>query len=269
MPRGLCFDRNHGHDSSHLQSAFTGMHKRDLQPELMDDPALDREQHLMALRGLARLNRLSPTATPFVRGINQLVDAHGERSGVVPRKLHVLDLATGSADLPIALYGARRRLRVSELHLAGADISPTALDAARLRADRHGVALETMQLDLITRPIPSGFDVITCSLFLHHLDDEQIVSLLSRASQAAALGIVFSDLVRSRVNLGLVAAASRLVSRSRIVHTDAVRSIRAALTRAELAGLADRAKLGGFALQSAGLCRMMLIWPRPSDADCA
>ena len=38
---------------------FGGLKQRHLVPELMDDPALNEFEHIRALRGLERLNRIS------------------------------------------------------------------------------------------------------------------------------------------------------------------------------------------------------------------
>jgi hypothetical protein len=51
------------------------------------------------------------------------------------------------------------------------------------------------------------------------------------------------------------------------VRVDAVRSIRAALTRDELDGLARRAGLSGHVIERGGLCRMLLRWERPVAPD--
>jgi hypothetical protein len=61
------------------------------------------------------------------------------------------------------------------------------------------------------------------------------------------------------VNLGMVALASRLVTRSPVVHTDAVLSVRAAFTKPELLSLAERAGMPSASLWLGGFGRTMLV----------
>jgi hypothetical protein len=55
------------------------------------------------------------------------------------------------------------------------------------------------------------------------------------------VAILICDLDRSRLNLAMVALASRLVTGSEVVHHDAVASVRNAYTRQEFSALAERA----------------------------
>jgi 2-polyprenyl-3-methyl-5-hydroxy-6-metoxy-1,4-benzoquinol methylase len=229
---------------------------RHVQPELMDDPALDPDVHDGALRGLRRLNRISGSADIVWSALRDLALA-------TPEGLRVLDVATGGADLPVALHRRAQRLGIP-LQVDGCDLSPVALAHARARVDA-AVGADTVglfRLDALRDPIPAGYDVVTCSLFIHHLTDEDAVNLLRRMAEAARRRVVVNDLVRSRASLALVAAAARLVSRSRVVHVDAVRSVRAALTAAELRALADRAGLADVTVAPRFPCRMVLTGSR-------
>ena len=68
--------------------------RRECIPELMDDPALDPAEHRRALAGLARLNRVSDSPGVLWPAVRELA-----RGGPV----RVLDVATGSGDVPRAL----------------------------------------------------------------------------------------------------------------------------------------------------------------------
>ena len=71
----------------------------------------------------------------------------------------------------------------------------------------------------------SGYDVVTCSLFLHHLDDEQAVAFLRWAAATAAHQVLVNDLERSGLGLALAHVAVRLLTTSDVVHTDGPRSV--------------------------------------------
>jgi hypothetical protein len=229
------------------------MMRRVLGPELMDDPALDPRRHGAALVGLARLNRLSQSPSilwPLVRRAGE------ERGG----RVSLLDIATGSGDVPIALVARARRAGI-DLALSVCDVSETALGAARVRAARAGVHLDAWRQDAVTEPFDRRFDVVTSSLFLHHLNEEYSVAFLRNASAAAGLLLV-SDLRRDALGLGLAWGCSRLATRSRVVHADAVKSVCAAYTPAEAVVLAERAGLSGATVQRCWPRRMLLSWRR-------
>lgn len=203
-------------------------------PELMDDPQLPEDDHREALAGLARLNRISGVAGPLYSRLAQYAKQIGDRP------LKVLDVASGSGDVPIrwALRGKRSGV---PLQITTTDVSECAVEATRSRARRLGVEIGTLRRDCLCEGLPQGFDVVTCSLFMHHLDDAQAARLLQSMHAAADVAVLVCDLERSRLNLAMVVGASRMVSRSPIVHHDALASIRGAYTRREFSELAERA----------------------------
>jgi len=223
----------------------------------MDDPSLDRGAHERALAGLARLNRASGAWRPAWRVLRRISGA------VADRPIRLLDVATGGADTLAALLrrAARAGLRVDAV---ACDKSPTALEVARSRLDRWGLEATLLQLDVLRDPLPHSFDLALCSLFLHHLDDADACALLVSLDRAARVSLV-NDLRRSPWSLLLVGAASRLLTRSSIVHVDALLSVRAAFTPAELALLARKAGLDDFLVRRAGPARMLLLWPTRLD----
>ncbi|GAB4384186.1 MAG: class I SAM-dependent methyltransferase [Phycisphaerales bacterium] len=231
------------------------MSSRTVQPEVMDDPFLDAAEHAAALAGLARLNRLSRAAAnlwPYIR-------REAERAG---RPLRVLDVATGSADVPVALALRARRAHI-QLELHACDVSPRALRIAQTRAERAGVPISTFVSDLQASDRLGAFDVVTCSLFLHHLPHDAAVQALHTMADATGRLLLVSDLRRSRTGLILAWTASRCLTRSRVVHTDAVRSVQAAWTMREMRAMAQAAGLDDATVEPTWPQRMLLRWRRP------
>jgi SAM-dependent methyltransferase len=220
-------------------------------PELMDDPALDPGEHRHALAGLARLNRVSGSAGVLWPAVRDLARE-------LKRAVRVLDVATGSGDVPAGLLDRAGREGI-ELEVAGCDISPTAISAAAAavpgaRFFRH---------DALRDPLPAGFDAVTCSLFLHHLSSDDAVSLLARMKAATGRLVLVNDLARSRVNFLGVWAACRLLTASRVVRFDGPASVRSAFTPAEALALAERAGLHGATVKARFPARFLLTWRRP------
>jgi 2-polyprenyl-3-methyl-5-hydroxy-6-metoxy-1,4-benzoquinol methylase len=232
------------------------MNKRQLDPEEMDDDGLPPEAHAQALAGLARLNRLSFGSS----SIWSALQAAGAFAVGNSRPIRVLDVATGGGDGPVALGLRARRLGIP-MEIIGVDRSPFALSTARELADRYGISARWVCLDVTRDPIPAA-DWITSSLFLHHLTDAQVVSLLRAMANIAAHGIIINDLERSALNRGLVWLGARLVSRSPVVHRDSDRSVRAGFTLREAADLAEAAGLSDMRFERRFPCRFQWIWTK-------
>lgn len=209
------------------------MFQRDLQPERMDDPTLPAQDHIEALIGLSRINRLTSVSRPIYRRLRRYAQA-------TQRPLRVLDVATGSGDLPID-WARRARADGLNIEITAIDISDVALDFARQRAADAGVQIRFECRDCLQSRLPSGFDIVTCNLFIHHLERNAITRLLQAMRSAADHAVLVCDLERSRINLAAVWLAAHAVTRSPVVHQDAMLSVRAALTRTEFRELASQA----------------------------
>jgi len=208
--------------------------KRNLQPEMMDDPNLPRDEHLLALRGLARLNRCSGVASVLYRRIRRLAMSRHNRS------LTLLDIASGAGDVPLAWANWARK-EGWNLQLTLLDNRSLAVEEQQRRAHESNLNVLSLQHDCLNTPLPSGFDVVTCSLFMHHLENHQAGQLLQSMQAASEGSVLVCDLERSVSNLAMASLASWLLSRSKVVHSDADLSVRAAFTMNEFEQLSREA----------------------------
>jgi 2-polyprenyl-3-methyl-5-hydroxy-6-metoxy-1,4-benzoquinol methylase len=225
-------------------------------PEIMDQPDLSPERHRRALHGLARINFWSGSARILWPGLRDLARQ------LAPRPPRVLDLATGGGDVSLRLWKRARRAGVP-LTLEGCDISPVAIDHARAAAAAAGADVRFFRHDALTGPPLSGYDAVTCSLFLHHLDDDEACALLRRMAETAGRLVLVNDLTRSLAGLVLAHVGTRLLTLSDVVHTDGPRSVEAAFTPKEALALAERAGLRGATVARRWPCRWLLTWSRP------
>jgi 2-polyprenyl-3-methyl-5-hydroxy-6-metoxy-1,4-benzoquinol methylase len=227
----------------------TSLRQRRLEPELMDDPALDPAEHARALNGLRRLNQLGRAAAILWPAI------HEELRATPGEPLQILDLATGSGDIPRAL--ARRG--GNRLRLTGVDISPGAVSQANLAAPPNVRFLAADLFDPAAAGQIPPADIVICSLFLHHLAEPQILDLLRRMKRLARRRVIVSDLERSPLAWWGVWLAARAVSRSPVVHVDSALSVGAGFRREELADLFARAGLAN--------ARVRRVFPFRLNAD--
>src|SRR5262245_12777065 len=195
---------------------LTGLRARDRIPELMDDPALDPGEHRRALAALTRLNY-------FSNSVGVLWPSLAKLARELKRPVHVLDVATGSGDLPRKLLSRAKRASIA-MEISACDLSSTAI----AEATREPSGVQFFVHDALHNPLPTGFDAVTCSLFLHHLSEDEAIALLTNMEKATRHLLLVNDLSRSRFNYCGVWLACHLLTRSRIVRFDGPASVRSA-----------------------------------------
>lgn len=210
--------------------------QRDRQPELMDDPGLAVGSHRAALEGLGRVNYLSRADAVLWRTLHGVAPSSPEQS------LRILDIASGGGDSAIRLAQRFQRAGVS-VEIEGCDISETAIEYAREQAAKRGVTnVSFTRRDVLTEPFPEkSWDVVMCSLFLHHLSAEDGLALLKTMRQAASQLVLVDDLRRTRIGYWLAWLGCRVLTRSPIVHVDGPLSVAGAFTSQEAIEMARRA----------------------------
>ncbi len=233
------------------------LRQRDLQPEVMDRPDLEVGRHRHALDALALVNTLSQSGKIVYRPIK----AWARRQGI--KTFRMLDVACGGGD--VALDVQRRACR-DALHadVVGYDRSPTAVERARERAFRTPTNCRTeasfVEQDIL-KPLPKrAFDVVYCSLFLHHLDEVQAVELLKNMASATKHLLVVNDLVRSRLGYLAAKTVCNAVSKSDILRSDGPQSVAGAFRTEEVRRLADRAGLHNAVIRRTWPFRFFLTW---------
>jgi SAM-dependent methyltransferase len=232
------------------------VHTRRREPELMDQPGLDEDRHIAALRGLERINRWSGSAAILWPAIR--MQAFLAR----PSVLRVLDVASGAGDVAIRLWQWARAAQLL-LDVAGCDCSRTALAHARRVASAQQADVHFFEWDALTGSLPEGYDVVASSLFLHHLDEEAAVGLLRRMAAAARRLVLVNDLRRTTAGLLLAYVGTRMLSASPVVHRDGPLSVAAAFTPNELRALAKQAGLAGAVVTRRWPARILLSWTNP------
>ena len=235
--------------------SFLATKQRFREPEIMDDPVLDGSRHAVALRGLSRLNYLSRSAQILWSPLTVLARQLGRR------QLRVLDVATGAGDVPVRLWHIAQRAGI-DLEILGLDVSPRAVEFAAARAAAEKAAINFRVLDVLAGPLPDGFDVVTSSLFLHHLAEKQGVLLLQAMANATKHIVLVNDLRRSATGLALAHLAAWTLGGSDVVRVDGARSVRAAFRVCEAAALAQAAGLKGTIVEPCWPFRFLLTWQR-------
>lgn len=233
--------------------------KRNRQPEMMDSPDIPATRLIATLDGLSLVNALTFSLRIVWPDVKATVARYPSRP------IRVLDVACGSGDVLIRLYRRAKRLQLP-VEFAGCDISPVALGHARRSVELDGAAIHFFQHDATRDPIPNGYDMIMCSLFLHHLDEPDAVAFLREAAERAQDRLIVHDLVRSSLSHWFARIGTRLLFLNDICRSDGERSVEGAFTRAEAAALADAAGLTGADVVARLPFRYLIRWVRPRAA---
>ena len=221
----------------------------------MDQPGLDEVTHRRALRSLQRINSFSRSSHLLWPSIAQVIRCNSDRP------VTVLDVACGAGDVCVALQAMAAK-RGIVLDVTGCDVSPIAVKHCRELADKRCVSVQFHQRDAIQDGIPGSYDVVTCSLFLHHLEEEAAVGLLRQMAAACNHLVLINDLIRSRLGYQLARFGCRLLSRSEIVHVDGPRSVAGAFTCEEALRLAQQAGMTGVSISKHWPQRFLMRWAK-------
>jgi 2-polyprenyl-3-methyl-5-hydroxy-6-metoxy-1,4-benzoquinol methylase len=153
--------------------------------------------------------------------------------------ISILDVATGSADIPLAVVHRSRHM-AKPVHIVATDVQPEIVAVARRLTAASDIIVE--QADMRALPyVDAAFDIVTMSLALHHLDTEHAVQALAEMRRVGRRMLVVNDLERSRAGLVGAWLFSRAMTRNRLTRNDAPLSVRRAYTCGEALALARSA----------------------------
>ncbi|MCI0348652.1 MAG: methyltransferase domain-containing protein [Acidobacteriales bacterium] len=193
--------------------------RRTVIPELLDSDSGSPQEVKASLADLRFANRWFGGVSTTCRLLEHVAHKLGAR------QLHVLDVGAGTGYVAAA---AAERMRQQ-----GIDVSFVLLDraASHLNGNFPAVAGDALALPFAD----DSFDLVTCSLFVHHLEPDEIRRFVGDALRVARVAVLINDVRRSPVHLALVYAALPLFSR--LTRHDAPASVRRAYTAAELSDI--------------------------------
>lgn len=209
--------------------------------ELIDRPDVDPAELRQEMATLENANRWLGAHVLMLESVRRLLGSHP------PATLRVLDLGTGLADIPRALVTWARQNGLP-IAVTAVDRNPIILEFARA-ACRDWPEISLERHDLRTLPYaPDSFDVVLCSLALHHFSAADTAAILRRMRELARCGYIASDLRRNRLAIATTWLVTLLLFHRRAFRRDAVQSCRAAFTVHELQAIAQEAGLGNFSI---------------------
>jgi 2-polyprenyl-3-methyl-5-hydroxy-6-metoxy-1,4-benzoquinol methylase len=172
----------------------------------------------------------------------------------------VLDIASGGGDVPFGLWKLAKTKGI-DISILGLDVSATACTYATERCRVAGGSIVFEQCDVVRNPVPKGFDVAMCSLFLHHLTFDEAADVLKKMAEAGRL-LLANDLNRSAMGYLLAQLACRVLTGSPVVRYDGPQSVANAFTVSEMRDICASTGLTGVRIYRSWPCRFMVVRER-------
>jgi len=156
-------------------------------PELMDGDC-SYDEFRDCLRSLEKVNRWLLGYRPTLAWLERL--PHGLREPI-----HIVDVGCGGGDLLRQIAGWARKRGIA-VTLTGIDLNPYAARAAKeFSLKEPGITWITG--DAMVYQPETPVDLVVSSLMTHHLEDDEIVTLLQWMEAIARMGWFINDLERS------------------------------------------------------------------------
>jgi hypothetical protein len=228
---------------------------------------------------IARVNRYLGGTRAVLRALDPLMrDLGASGRGVAEAPggaVRILDLATGSADIPRAIVRAARRGRWGNPHgasgfrveIVAADNHPKVLGLARRLSEAYP-EIVVVEADAFALPFADGaFDIALCSMAFHHFGEGNCIDVLRAMDRVSRAGFVVNDLVRDRVACGLIWTLTRLAGANRLTRHDAPLSVLRAFTIDEYVGMVRAAGISGCEVRTAPFYRAVIVRSRLRAGD--
>jgi 2-polyprenyl-3-methyl-5-hydroxy-6-metoxy-1,4-benzoquinol methylase len=210
------------------------------------------EEVRKALLDLRRFNRFFGSKRHLLEALKKEVSGRGLT------QFSVLDIASGSCDLPMAIldWARQRRLkaRVFALEYQHRHLSLFLEELAEY-SGLHPFCADVFRVPLMGQT----FDFVTCCHFLHHLTEGQTVELLSSMSRWARGAMIVSDLERQSLPYYFFRIFSRLLSTCPVSRNDGLASIRQSFRKQEVERMAGQAGLETFTVEQMWPFRLLLV----------
>lgn len=168
----------------------------------------------------------------------------------------VLDFCTGGGDLPRAMVDWAHTHDIT-LRIDAVDASEAAIEIARA-ASRDYPEITFVRGDVLKYETKETYDLVICSLALHHFGEDDAVEVLRRCRDFSHRYVLVSDLERGPLTFAGIYLLTHLCFREAETRRDGMLSARRAFSYAEFRALAVAARWQDFGHARFLICRQAL-----------
>jgi ubiquinone/menaquinone biosynthesis C-methylase UbiE len=186
-------------------------------PEILDSSDCPSAEIAASLQDMWRINRWFGGVATTRKLIERVASETGRRH------FSVLEVAAGFGEVP--------RMAARQLQQQGITFEITDLDVVRshLTPGHRAVVADALALPFCD----ASFDLVSCSLFAHHLEPDDVARFGAEASRVCRCAVLINDLIRHPLHLALVYAGFPLM-RSYVSRNDGVASVKRAYVPEEM-----------------------------------
>ena len=231
-------------------------------PEWMDQHDITEQDYHGAMVALGTLNAWSRTAQILCRHVSRFVrNTHEFGKG---QTLLIHDYGCGDGDLSVRLSRCLQTRGIAH-RIVGFDANARGIERGRARfCSANNPHLELQTADVLALDAPC--DIAISSLFMHHLIDSELTTLLQKTMTRASVGLIFTDLRRCYGGLALAYLATRCLTTSGVARNDGPISVRNSRTCHEMLSLARQAGMRDVRVHRSWPSRMVLAWQAQTAA---
>ncbi|HWN23700.1 MAG TPA: methyltransferase domain-containing protein [Candidatus Sulfotelmatobacter sp.] len=204
--------------------------------EMMDRPQPVSTELERDLERLRQLNRWF--------GSHRLVSLFMRRWVMPGGQLRVVDLATGSGDIPRLVVDHARKID-AQIEIDAVDRQPATLEIAR-RLSAGYPEISYHSANILEWDCAQSYDIAFCSLALHHFKDDDAIKLMRRCGELSKRFVLVSDLRRGFLLRAGVYMLTALIFREPMTRFDARLSAQRAFSFVEMRELAIQASWKNF-----------------------
>nr|WP_294785774.1 methyltransferase domain-containing protein [uncultured Flavobacterium sp.] len=210
--------------------------------EIMDDFSLQSEELIGALDQIASINQLLGGNKLTLHGIKELL-----KKADTSKIITITDIGCGNGDMlrMLAKYGKKNNL---QFKLIGIDANAFTINyAEKLSKDYPNI--EYLCMDIFSEDFSRlQYDIVLCTLTLHHFTTDQIASIMAVLNQNSSIGIVVNDLHRSKIAYRLFEVIGVVFNLNKMSRSDGLISILKGFKKNELEHFSKKLNLKNYSI---------------------
>lgn len=212
-------------------------------PEIMDNFALEGETLRDALDKIAKINQLLGGNGLTLRGISKLLSEEDKN-----RTFKIVDVGCGNGDMlrKLADYGKKNNLK---LDLLGIDANQFTISHAEKLSENYLNIKYRCENIFDDKFKELKYDIVLCTLTLHHFKDNEIIDLLTIFYKNAIIGIVINDLQRSAIAYRLFQILCVVFQLNKMSKEDGLTSILRGFKKQELINFSRKLNFKNIVIQ--------------------
>tara|TARA_B100001248_G_C27330092_1_gene430960 strand:+ start:323 stop:1045 length:723 start_codon:yes stop_codon:yes gene_type:complete len=209
---------------------------RSSKKEIMDDLTMKGVLFKDTLDKLGIINRLLGGNKVTIKGLKELLKNQSKNKIIT-----IVDLGCGHGDIlrDVAKFGRENNYSFS---LLGIDANITAITYAK-ELSREYTELSFKAIDIFSEDFKKqSYDIVLCTLFLHHFKNNELISFLKTTVEKATIGVVVNDLHRNKLAYYLFKSIGFFI-KNKMIREDGLTSILRAFKRKDLENISKQIKV--------------------------